>query len=116
MLILGGSLSDARELVGTVPDGTTFVAESDTASATVLMFAETVADIHSGAGAAQQSTAPDGRLWIAYRKGASRSTVPGDPAPLHRDTMQKALAELGLDGVTLISLDDTWSAMRVKAV
>jgi hypothetical protein len=116
VLILGRSVSDATELVGTVPDGVTFAAESDVANALVLMFAETVADIHASARDAHDAIAPDGRLWIGYRKGATRSTTAGETAPLHRDTMQKALAELGLDGVTLISLDETWSAMRVKAV
>ena len=116
VLALGQPVSAAADLVGTVPDGVTFVPESDSRSAIVLMFADTVADIQSGARTAYEATAPEGRLWIAYRKGAGRSTVAGETAPLHRDTMQKALAEVGLDGVTLISLDDTWSAMRVKAV
>jgi hypothetical protein len=33
---------------------------------------------------------------------------------LNRDTLQAALADHGLVGVTLVSLDSTWSAMRVR--
>ena len=34
--------------------------------------------------------------------------------PLHRDSLRRALSAHNLEGVTLIALDDTWSAMRVK--
>jgi hypothetical protein len=55
-----------------------------------------------------------GRLWVWYRKGATRARGASVESPLHRDTVQATLAEFDLVGVTLISVDATWSAMRVR--
>jgi hypothetical protein len=55
-----------------------------------------------------------GRLWVWYRKGAGRAKPGSAEAPLHRDTLQAALAGFGLVGVTLISVDGEWSSMRVR--
>lgn len=115
-LVLGQTLPDALGLLGAPLFGAAFVDESDTQRPIVLLFADTVDDIRSEARNAFDKTTTDGRFWIAYRKGEARKVATGDPAPLHRDTLQAALAELDLNGVTLISIDDTWSAMRVKAV
>ena len=44
-------------------------------------------------------------LWVSYKKG--------DKA-LHRDTLWAAMKPFGVDGVALVALDDTWSAMRFR--
>jgi hypothetical protein len=48
-------------------------------------------------------------LWIAYPKGSSKKV-----ADLNRDILAAESKEYGLDSVRLISIDDTWSAMRFK--
>jgi hypothetical protein len=60
------------------------------------------------------AVSPGGRLWVWYRKGANKTRALGSETPLHRDTLQALLAEHGMDGVTLVSVDDVWSAMRIK--
>lgn len=47
-------------------------------------------------------------LWIAYPKAKLLGT------DLNRDTLHELLAAEKLDGVSLISLNDTWSTMRFK--
>lgn len=108
--LAGLGLADER------PAGVTFVSEAAGQQPLVMLFAETVSDVVSKASDAFSCVADGGRFWIAYRKGANRRTEANQEPPLHRDTLQAALAELGLDGVTLIALNDTWSAMRVKSV
>jgi hypothetical protein len=115
-LVLGQSVSAAVGLLGPLLLGASFVDESTVKRPIVMLFADTVADIRAQARSAFDQTTPDGRFWIAYRKGAGRRGAAEDPTPLHRDTLQAALAEVGLDGVTLVSIDDIWSAMRVKTV
>ena len=115
IVVLGQPLSQVSALLGPLPDGASIVDDAVSADI-VLLFADDVAAVMNSARPAMNRLDAGGRIWIAYRKGANRKTPSGEPAPLHRDTMQAALAELGLDGVTLISIDDTWSAMRVKAV
>ncbi len=53
--------------------------------------------------------APDDILWVAYPKGSAK--VPTD---LNRDILHAEMAKRGFDGVSLVSVDATWSAMRFK--
>ncbi len=113
-VVIGRAVSETRTLIGDLPEGATVVADAASADL-VLLFVDELAGVTAAARAAHNRVRDGGRLWIAYRKGAGRR--PGGGAePLHRDTLQAALAAVGLEGVTLISLDETWSAMRVKAV
>lgn len=115
-VVLGMSLPDARALIGDLPDRAEL---SDAASPAdlLVLFADSVDDVRRNAADAYARVSEPGRCWIAYRKGASRSPATASDGPaLHRDTLQAALAEVGLDGVTLVSIDDTWSAMRIKRV
>lgn len=73
----------------------------------VVLFADDVAAVHAEVATAKQAVTEGGRLWVAYRKGAGRDA-------LNRDTLQRALADHGLVGVFLVSLDPSWSAMRVR--
>jgi Protein of unknown function (DUF3052) len=53
---------------------------------------------------------PGGSLWITYPKGTSKT-----PADINRDSIREYAATIGLTAVSLVAIDDTWSAMRVKA-
>ena len=52
---------------------------------------------------------PKGLLWITYPKGAAR--IKSD---VNRDTIWRYARTIGLDAVAMISVDDVWSAMRIK--
>ena len=49
-------------------------------------------------------------LWVAYPKGTSKKYK----SDYNRDTGHALMAKYGLDGVSLVSLNDDWSAMRFK--
>lgn len=55
------------------------------------------------------SVRPDGLLWICYPKGGRRAGT-----DLNRDLLWQRMETHGLAGVTLVSVDDTWSAMRFR--
>lgn len=46
-------------------------------------------------------------VWVCYPKG-------GKGTDLNRDVLWQRLREIGVVGVTLVSVDDRWSAMRVR--
>jgi Protein of unknown function (DUF3052) len=96
-----------KQVVGDLPDGARVDGEDRGGADVVVLFAGDVDQVHADVGTARGLVAEGGRLWVAYRKGAG-------PAALNRDTLQQALAPHGLVGVTLVSLDATWSAMRVR--
>lgn len=54
------------------------------------------------------SLSEKGLLWIAYPKGKALGT------DINRDILRELLQKQNLDSVSIISLDDTWSAMRFK--
>lgn len=53
----------------------------------------------------------DGFLWICYPKGTSKKYKKVD---CNRDTLRECMIPFGFEGVSLISIDDDWSAMRVR--
>lgn len=60
---------------------------------------------------------PNGLLWLCYLKGTSKTkTDPsaGSGQRINRDTLHAYARTVGLEGVSLISIDDDWSAMRFK--
>jgi hypothetical protein len=58
---------------------------------------------------AVRSVRPGGLLWVCYPKGGRRAGT-----DLNRDLLWAAMGELGLAGVTLVAVDDVWSAMRFR--
>jgi hypothetical protein len=51
-----------------------------------------------------------GLLWVAYPKGKALQT------DLNRDIVRTTLSEVGLEVVSQVAIDDTWSALRAKVV
>lgn len=61
--------------------------------------------------ALKASIKDDGALWIAYHKGTSEVDT-----DINRDSIAKYARENGLKGVAMISINDNWSALRLKIV
>ena len=57
----------------------------------------------------KRALTPKGMLWVCYYKGTSKIKT-----DINRDMLHAYAKTLGLNGVSLISLDDDWSAMRFK--
>jgi hypothetical protein len=54
---------------------------------------------------------PDSVLWFAYPKGTSKIKT-----DINRDTIRVTGEEFGITTVTAISIDDTWSALRLRPI
>lgn len=52
---------------------------------------------------------PRGVLWVTYHKGTSRVKT-----DINRDTIRDYARTLGLEAVAIISVDNDWSALRLK--
>jgi hypothetical protein len=63
----------------------------------------------NGAAAAFGSVREGGVLWVCYPKGGIKAGT-----DLNRDVLWQELSKVGLAGVTLVAVDDTWSAMRFR--
>lgn len=73
------------------------------------LFASTAAELDRLAPAAIASVKPDGLLWICFPKGGQKAGT-----DLSRNVLWELMSRRGLTGVTLVAIDDTWSAMRFR--
>jgi hypothetical protein len=53
---------------------------------------------------------PGALFWLSYPKGGQLAT------DLHRDILAAAVRPLGFEAVSLVSIDEVWSAMRCRPV
>jgi hypothetical protein len=58
----------------------------------------------------RQTVRPAGVLWVSYPKGKAL------PTDLNRDIVRVTLEQVGLEVVTQVAIDETWSALRAKVV
>jgi len=75
----------------------------------VQVFVRTSAELRGVAPRLARALGAEGLLWIAFPKGTS-----GIQTDLTRDKGWDALADVDLKWVTLISVNDTWSAFALR--
>ena len=73
------------------------------------MFVRDSADLRKLNKSVLQRVKPDGVLWVCYPKGGAKAST-----DLNRDVLWKAMEKNGLVGVTLVAIDETWTAMRFR--
>jgi hypothetical protein len=76
----------------------------------VFAFYNKEQDVKKEATTLKKSLLPQGLLWIAYPKNKALET------DLNRDILHTLLKAYGLDGISIVSLNSTWSAMRFKSL
>jgi hypothetical protein len=74
----------------------------------VLVYLPNRASLSSAIAQSLKRLVDGGILWVAYPKGGQLGT------DLNRDILALTLRSKGLEPVTQISVDDVWSALRVK--
>lgn len=75
----------------------------------VQLFVKDSAELQEWADKAMAAVTPDGLLWICYPKKSSKLK-----SDLNRDILWAQMQPFKLTGVSLVSIDDTWSAMRFR--
>ena len=76
----------------------------------VIGFAKDSPDLQKFGPQAIRATKPEGLLWLCYPKGVAKTGT-----DLNRDILRVTVEErYGFEGVSLVALDETWSAMRFK--
>ncbi|SFS58988.1 YdeI family protein [Paenibacillus sp. BC26] len=77
----------------------------------VMLFAKDIASLNEHAPKALKAVKKEGLLWICYPKGTAKIRT-----DINRDRGWKVVKEEGWEGVALVSVDETWSAMRFRPV
>jgi hypothetical protein len=98
---------DRLDLVGPLPAGTTTAPGMGTADVAVV-FADDAAGLRRILTKQRAHLLKPSVFWIAYPK-ANRTDV-------NRDSLWPILSEYGMRPITQVAVDDTWSALRFRAL
>jgi hypothetical protein len=75
----------------------------------VQVFATRLSAIHRFAQKLSKHAAPNALVWISYPKKTSK--LAGD---LSRDVIRKAMSSAGWRAVSIVAIDEVWSALRFR--
>ena len=95
--------ADGPDLAGIAP-----LAADPAQADAVIAFARLRADLTEAASPAVDAAREDRLAWIAYPKAGQLGT------DINRDSLAAAVAELGIQPVRQVSLDEVWSALRFR--
>lgn len=90
-------------------DGVTLTDKAEPDMDVVLAFFTTKAEVDRKIDPMIHAIGEKGILWVAYPKGTAKKET-----DLNRDILYAHLAKKSLQGVAMVAVDDTWSAMRFK--
>lgn len=76
---------------------------------TVLLFVKSHAQLDANIEKTLASVKYDALLWIAYPKQISKIKT-----DINRDTLNQAMQKLNYEGISIIAIDETWSALRFR--
>ncbi|MDT8434159.1 MAG: hypothetical protein RQ731_05330 [Anaerosomatales bacterium] len=102
-------------LINSIPDvieslhmpDVTFIEPADAES--VFLFVRQRAELEDSLPAAAATLVPGVTLWVFFRKGSSSAGL-----DMNRDTIWASAETMGMRPVGLLSVDDAWSAFRLK--
>ena len=92
-----------------LPQGTEVLARPGRDLDVVVAFARDAGELERIAPSALKAVKPDGLLWVCYPKGGAQAGT-----DLDRDVLWELLNRERLVGMSLVAVDETWSAMRFR--
>jgi hypothetical protein len=102
---------EADSLLGELPPGVIVQPSPQPPVDIIVLFTRHRLELEAHLGSLRSMLAPQGMLWVVYYKGTARIKT-----DIHRDSINAYAQTLGLAGVAMISIDQDWSALRLKVV
>ena len=96
------------ELLGELPSGVKVSRRLTHGADVVLIFVEYAADLSRKVLALKSAVAPDGMVWVAWPKRASKM-----PTDLTEDVIRDIVLPTGLVDVKVCAIDATWSGLKL---
>ncbi len=97
--------------LGQLPEGTIILSDSSCLVEVIQVFVVNRTELEAQLTQLKELLAEKGMLWVTYHKGTSKVKT-----DINRDTINAYAGSLGLQGVAMISIDDDWSALRLKVI
>ncbi len=95
--------------LGALPQGVSIISESSLPVEVIQVFVADRVALEQQLPRLKQLVSPKGALWVTYTKGTSKIKT-----DINRDTINAYAQSIGMQGVAMISIDDDWSALRLK--
>lgn len=102
---------DYESILGALPPNVTVLAEPIKLVDFIQVFVTSKKELEEQLNKLKSFLSPQGLLWVSYPKGTSKIKT-----DINRDIIYQFAQSIGLKGVAMISVDETWSAMRFKIV
>jgi hypothetical protein len=99
------------KLLAPLPDGLMVSSRSGGMYPFVQVFATRLSEINGLAQRLSKHAAPNALVWISYPKKTAK--LKGD---LSRDVIRKAMSGEGWRAVSIVAIDEVWSALRFRPV
>jgi hypothetical protein len=96
------------ELLGELPSGVKVSRRLTRGADIVLIFVEYAADLSRKVLALKSAVAPDGMVWVAWPKRASKM-----PTDLTEDVIRDIVLPTGMVDVKVCAIDATWSGLKL---
>lgn len=100
-----------QRTIGAIPAGVVVAKPSENNVDVIQVFVKDEAELKSVLPKLKKQLKPDGALWVSYYKGTSKHKT-----DINRDSIAEYAASIGMEGVAIMSIDDDWSALRLKIV
>jgi len=100
-----------ESLLGSLPAEVELLQEASEPADIVLVFVRNRQEMEAQLPRLKAALHPKGALWVAYFKGTARVDT-----DIHRDSLNAYAGTLGMTGVAIISIDQDWSALRLKVL
>jgi predicted CoA-binding protein len=100
-----------KALLGELPKKATILKEATGPVDLVQVFVDSRKEMEELLPGLKPLVSPKGILWFTYHKGTSKHKT-----DINRDSIAAYAATIGMQAVAMISVDDDWSALRLKVV
>jgi hypothetical protein len=110
-VLLVNAPKNYKSMLGALPAKATIVTKAVAPIDIIQVFVTNRKELEAQLPKLKPLLAPNGILWLTYLKGTSKIKT-----DINRDAIYPYALTLGLQTVAMISIDDDWSAMRMKRV
>lgn len=102
---------DVGSLLGPIPDEVTISHDALIPLDVIVVFVRHRQELEAELERLRDLLGPHGILWVVYYKGTAKIKT-----DIHRDSINAYAQTLGLQGVAMVSVNEDWSALRLKLV
>ena len=110
-LLVKDAPAPLERLLGVLPEAGTVVETGAGPFPLMLLFVKDRHALERALPAAKAKLQKGGALWVAYVKGTSKLAT-----GINRDSIRNYAHTQGLDAVSLVAIDNDWSALRLKVI